>query len=234
MSTLVTGFLLFEMVAALAPPAQAGGERPNIDRVAVSRDRAGVLTFRIHFASPVITDPDDTVQVAMDTDRNQHTGVDGLEYSLDYTGSARLLTAVDGKPVVSDPPGLRFRREEVGFLGLRSSAMTFSIPASAIGDARRFDFYAFARMDGKLDEAPNPRLLSHGLWTYPRQEARAGFEVETYFDDRDTTPLLGRGEVIALLVVGVLGMGALVATIGWTVERRRQRKSLARRPSHLP
>jgi hypothetical protein len=72
------------VAALLAPVARA--ERPNIERVVVSRSDNGVLTFRIFFAAPVIVDPDDNVQVAIDADRDSGTGVDGLDYSLDQTG----------------------------------------------------------------------------------------------------------------------------------------------------
>lgn len=227
--------LLLAVTVALALPAAANAERPNIDRVTVGRDHSGVLTFRIHLARPVILDPDDTVQVAIDTDRDHVSGVHGLEFALDHTGmsalgTSALLTAVHGKPVESHPPALRFTSDEKGPFGLASSSMAFSIPASAIGDPHRFDFYVFARVDGEMDDAPQRGLLSHAFWTYPKKrEIRAGetYPVETYNESPDTNSLHfpeHSGLVIALVAASLFGAGALAAFVGWGVEQRRRRE----------
>lgn len=217
---------------ALTTPSDARAERPNIDRVLVSRDDQGVLRFHINFASPVIIDPDDTVQVAIDADRDGGTGVDGLEYSLDVAGpvgfgppgsSLSLLTAVDGKPVASHPAALRFSRHAAGY-GFSSSSMTFTIPASAMGDPRRFDFYAFIRMEGELDEAPSHVLLPAGMrpWTYPKNGEPAldeAYPVETYVDGSDITLHERPKVVLAAAAATIVGIGAVLGAIGWSVQR---------------
>jgi len=160
-------------VGALAVPARASADRPNIEHVTVSRDGEGRLSFRIDFAGSVIIGYTDHVQVAIDSDRDPGTGVDGLDYSLDWSllddeDSFTLLTAVDGEPVESNPSGLQFSRTTAsGTQGFGSFSVVFSVPASTIGSPRRFDFYVFVRADGMLDEAPSHLFFSAGTspWT---------------------------------------------------------------------
>ena len=218
---------------ALTIPSLANA-RPNIDRVTVSRDHQDRLTFRIFFASPVGLDPKDQLQVAIDADRDPSTGVDGLDYSLDQSGSLigvdddRLLTAVDGEPVESNPPELRFDYEPAGF-GFTASSATFSVPASLIGDPARFDFYVFIRVDGELDEAPSHVLFAAGdlPWTYPREgEPSAGeaYPVETYVDGSDATLHERPRFFLVVVAVFVFVLGGLLAVGGWSVQRLRERK----------
>jgi hypothetical protein len=243
--------LLLVAMLALAAPPLADAARPDIDRVVVSRDGDGVLRFRIAFGSPLVApDEDANVQVAIDADRDYSTGVDGLEYSLDKSGgwfgdpfavvddpddndpyiddpaSLALLTAVDGEPVESHPRRLRFSHEGNAWPdGIRS--VTFSVPASVIGDPRRFDFYVFIRSEGHLDEAPSHVLFSAGAapWTYPRDGTPAASEAyltETYFDNPDVT-LSERPGLFIAVVVFVLVFGGLLAVGGWGVQRLRKR-----------
>jgi hypothetical protein len=236
---------LVATLAALTAPAVAIAERPDIERVVVGRDDVGVITFRIFFGSPVIVDPADNIQVAIDADRDSGTGVNGLDYSLDQTGPlsfganrAALLTAVDGERVVSHPRTLRFSRKAAGY-GFSSSSVAFSVPASVIGDPRRFDFYVFIRMEGELDEAPSHVLFSAGAapWTYPKDGEPAlgeAYPVETYEDGSDFT-LSERGGVFLSVVGGVvLGIGALVAVVGWGVYRLSARRKMRSLPNGDP
>jgi hypothetical protein len=229
--------LLLVVVAAIAlsGPAHALAGRPNIDTVVVSRDDDGIVTFRIDFAEPVIMDPDDNVQVAIDADRDPGTGVDGLDYSLDQTGplfedsdQAALLTAVDGEPVASYPSSLRFSRTAGGTFGLGTSSVSFAVPASVIGNPDRFDFYVFIRVEGVLDEAPSHVLFSAGSlpWTYPTHsvEAGAAYPVETYVDGSDATLSERPGILIGVVAAGLLGLGAVLAVGGWAVQRHRSRR----------
>jgi hypothetical protein len=237
----------------MAVPSYALADRPDIDRVVVSRDGEGVLRFRISFGSPLVTpDNEANVQVAIDADRDSGTGVDGLDYSLDKSGGwsgdpfvvvpdlddadsfvddplwLALLTAVDGEPVESHPRRLRFSHEGNGWPdGIKS--VTFSVPASVIGDPRRFDFYVFIKTDESLDEAPSHVLFSAGTspWTYPKQDAPEvgdAYPVETYVDGSDITLKERPGVVIAVIAAGVLIIGAVLAVAGWWVQRQRSRK----------
>ena len=234
--------VLAAVVAALIAPSPAYAERPNIERVVVSRTEDGRLTFRIFFANPVTVDPDDNVQVAIDADRDSGTGVDGLDYSLDQIGplsfgaeQATLLTAVDGEPVASEPPTLRFSCKAAGY-GFSCSNVAFSVPASVIGDPRRFDFYVFIRVEGELDEAPSHVLSSAGSapWTYPKDaEPATGtpYPVETYVDGSDFTVSERGGVFLAVAVGGLLGVGAIVGLMGWGVQRLRSSRQGPSQPS---
>src|SRR5262245_37222136 len=171
--------VLCTALAALGFPAAARAERPNIDHVVVSRNDDGIISFRIAFASAVTVSLDDQLQVAIDADRDSGTGVDGLEYSLDFSfGEPALLTAVNGEPVESHPSTLRVshQTDPQGF-GFSDLSTAFELPASLIGDPRRFDFYVFIRTDeGDLDEAPSHVLFSAGSspWAYPKDEREVG------------------------------------------------------------
>jgi hypothetical protein len=214
-------------IAALVAPTAVWAARPDIDRVTVSRDDHGRITFHIAFAAPLTLGIDDQVQVAIDADRDYTTGIDGLDYSLDWSfGSAALLTAVDGEPEQSNPSSFRFKKENGEFL---TSAATFSIAAADIGSPKRFDFYAFVQEDGDLDEAPSHVLFSAGSapWTYPVDgEPAAGvpYPTETYVDGSDFTVSERGGAFLVIVVVGLFGVGAILAVGGWSVERLRKRK----------
>jgi hypothetical protein len=233
-----TALVLSTVLALLAFPAAAMAERPNIERVVVSRTDEGVIAFRIEFAKPVVVDPEDTVQVAIDSDRDSGTGVDGLEYSLDIFGPVSiaprdglsLLTAVDGEPVASHPSALRFTRE-VGeeTFGFGSSSMTFSIPTALVGNPRRFDFYAFIRVEGELDEAPSHFLIPPGYlpWTYPKQRAPdvgEAYPVEYYEDGWDITVNERPGLLLGFGAAALVVLGGLLALVGWSIQRFRHRE----------
>jgi hypothetical protein len=229
-------FLLVATLALAAPPL-ADAARPDIERVTVSRDEDDRLTFKLSFVDPVIVEADDQIQVAIDADRDPGTGVDGLDYSLDQPGplyrgedDATLLTAVDGEPIASNPPELRFDYEEANDYGFFVSSVTFSLPSSVIGDPARFDFYVFIRVDGQLDEAPSHVLFSAGAlpWTYPKDgtpDVGEAYPTETYFDNSDFTLSEQSGPFIGLVVGFVLAVGGLLAVGGWSVQRLRKRNA---------
>jgi hypothetical protein len=219
--------VLLTAIASMVAPAVSWAARPDIEQVVVSRDEGGRVTFRVDFAAPVVLGVGGQVQVAIDADRDVATGIDGLDYSLDWSfGSASLLTAVGGEPEPSYPPSFRVTKEGDDFL---PSGMTFSIAAADIGDPKRFDFYAFVEKDGELDEAPSHVVVSAGSapWTYPTNGAPAPGEpypTETYVDGSDFT-LSERGGLFLVIVVGgMLCVGAILGLGGWSVERWRKRK----------
>lgn len=219
----ITALVLAALV--VVAPAQAAGA--DIDRVTVSRSADDVITFRIEFAAPVDLIDVETVQVAIDADRNLDTGIDGLDYSLDWRGSPVLLTAVDGDEVVSEPESLEFRYE--GDAASSAIAVSFAVAASDIGSPERFDFYTFVEQDGHRDIAPVHVLFS-AAWTYPEDEQAAGdpYPTATYEDLTDLSLSEGGWGFVAILVAvvgGLLALGAIVAVIGWSVDRRRKRRS---------
>jgi hypothetical protein len=230
--------LLLVATLALAAPPLADAARPDIERVTVSRDEDDRVTFKLFFAEPVFVESDDQIQVAIDADRDPGTGIDGLDYSLDQQGAlyrgadtAALLTAVDGVPVESYPPELRFGYEEgaAGY-GFSVSSVTFSVPSSMIGDPSRFDFYVFIRVEGQLDEAPSHRLFSAGSlpWTYPTDGTPGvgeAYPTETYVDNSDLTLSEQPGQFIALVVAFALVVAGLLVVGVWGVRRFRKRNA---------
>lgn len=234
------------VLAVLLIPATAAAGRPNLERVVVSRTPDQRVSFRIEFAEPVALRHDTTVQIAIDADRDPDTGIDGLDYSLDWretvvsgadvsipedaadalreaiTGWSKpfaLLTAVDGEAVESHPRSLTFSHDD--------DVVTFSIAAADIGGTERFDFYAFVEQDGKLDEAPSHVLFSAGAvpWTYPREGVPAAgqpYPTQVYEDLSDTT--LSEDPLGTLLIgaLVLLGIGGVVALVGWSLERHRR------------
>lgn len=240
------GRFLVIFLAALLIPATASAARPNIERVVVSRTPDQRVTFRIEFAEPVALRHDTTVQIAIDADRDPATGIDGLDYSLDWRESVVseadvtimgevddalretitdwtkpyvLLTAVDGEAVESHPRSLTFSHDD--------DVVTFSIAAADIGGTERFDFYAFIEQDGKLDEAPSHVLFSAGAmpWTYPRDgapAARQPYPTQVYQDPTDTTLSETPAGILAVGVLAVLAVGGVVAIVGWSFERHRR------------
>lgn len=187
----------------------------DIERVVVSRSVDGRLTFRIAFAELVALDYVNKVQVAIDADRDPDTGIDGLDYSLDWSGSPALLTAVNGEPEVSHAQSLGFRHA--------SRAVTFSIATAEIGSPARFDFYTFVDQPGHTDIAPVHQFFSES-WTYPRDDVAAGqpYPTEEYEDLNDNTLVEGdwSGPATILVIVGgVLALGAVAALAGWSIER---------------
>jgi hypothetical protein len=216
----------------LAAPAARAGDRPNITRVVVSRSQDEQISFRVEFSAPVTLDPERTkLQVALDTDRDVTTGVDGLEFALDWqSGDAAVLEAVNGEATTTRAP-LDFRHD-------RTSA-TFAVPASAIGNPSRFDFYVFiAEGEDLVDEAPSHVLVSAGAdpWTYPADgEPGPGeaYPTDSYDDATDLT-LSERPSFLYILIGGVFGGGALLAVAGWGFERWRRRRTPATPPSPRP
>lgn len=240
------GRFLVIVLAALLVPATASAARPDLERVVVSRTPDQRVTFRIEFAEPVELRHDTTVQIAIDADRDAATGIDGLDYSLDWRESVVseadvtimgevddalrdtitdwtkpyvLLTAVDGEAVESHPRSLTFSHD--------GDVVTFSIAAADIGGTERFDFYAFIEQDGTLDEAPSHVLFSAGAmpWTYPRDEvpaARQPYPTQVYDDPTDTTLSEAPVGVLVVGALAVLAVGGVVAIVGWSFERHRR------------
>lgn len=240
------------LLATLFVPATASAARPDLERVVVSRAPDQRVTFRIEFAERVTLRHDTTVQIAIDADRDPATGIDGLDYSLDWTESVlsgadisipddvedalrdtitdwtkpfALLTAVDGEAVESHPRSLTFSHD--------GDVVSFSIAAADIGGTERFDFYAFIEQDGKLDEAPSHVLLPAGAmpWTYPRDGAPAvgqPYPTQVYEDPTDATLSEAPLGVLVIGLLVVLAVGGVVAIAGWSIERlRRARRAEA-------
>jgi len=180
-ASLVTAILASLVIAVPARAADA-----NIDKVVVSRGFDGVIQFWLECAEPVTLDDGTTVQVAIDADRNPETGIDGIDYSLEWTGHPSLLSAVDGETVRSRPESLEVEHD--------GDVVTHSIAAEDIGSPDRFDFYTLVEQHGHRDIAPVNVLFS-ATWTYPRSEVPAGeqYPAGTYEDLTDWSLPEGSG-----------------------------------------
>jgi hypothetical protein len=198
-------------------PGVAAADRPNIERVVVSRALGSTFVFRIEFEKPIMLTPETTIQVALDTDRDSSTGNDGLEYSLDRTEYPSLLVATPGgKTEEKTDSSLTFVQA--------GNVAKFSIVATDIGDPARFDFYVFIEIGDELvDQIPPHHLLFSELTTYPKEALAPGapYPVETYEDKQGAR----MSRLILLGVLGVLGLGAVLAVGGWAFERRHRRVS---------
>lgn len=204
-------------LTALAHASAGEAGDANIDTVVVSRSADDVISFSIEFAEPVALDNDTQVQVAIDVDRNSDTGVDGLEYSLDWQRYASVFKAVDGEELEIEPESLEFAHD--------GAVITFSIAARDIGFPDRFDFYTFIEQGGHSDVAPGHVLFS-AMWTYPSDHVPPGepYPTETYDDLTDLSLAEGDWESFALIAGGVLILGAILALVGWSIERYRKRR----------
>jgi len=222
------GLLLLSVLVlgAAWPGSAASAGSTDIKAVVVSRDSASILTFVIQFAGPVSLDNATKLQVMLDTDRKSSTGIQGAEYALDYSAyrgsepEPSLIHSIDGKGYTSPTPP-RF------WTG--PSDATFEVPTSNIGDPRVFDFWVFVERNGDLVEtAPTHVLVStySQPWTYPKDGASApgaGYPTQTYEDISDTS-LETTNIPWKWILLGIVGLAALLGFGGWTFERIRGRR----------
>jgi len=116
------------------PTGDATGGAPDITRVVVSNDTAGVLTFTVTTVAPIV----DTslIGIDLDTDSSPATGASGAEYSL-FAGTGEVvLQKWDGSQFVdATAPSLSMTRS--------GNVVVFRINRSDIGNVARFGFNAF-------------------------------------------------------------------------------------------
>jgi hypothetical protein len=167
-----------------------GSAQPDIRRVTVSRARNGTLTFRIDFRAPVVLDWSKSLQVSLDTDRNEETGVQGAEYTLAFMSagkeppSAVLFTVRGEDESASQPRSLSF--------STTPTSATFRIAATAIGHPTVFRFSVLIQDQATgaypiYDQAPSdlrPYELSNP-WSYPKSGKHTtgqAYPTETYIN----------------------------------------------------
>jgi len=214
--------IVLALAAAVAWPAtSAASGRPNIEKVVVSRDRTGILTFAVRFASAATLDADTKLQVMLDTDRDSSTGSEGAEYALDYSSPTGVLDPTSS--LLASGEGDFSARPQ--FTETPRSA-TFRISVDSIGDPGVFDFWVFVEVNGDLVEtAPTHVVVSTYAqpWTYPKDGAPGSgqpYPTATYEDFNDTS--LETSDIPWLLIVfGIIGIGGLLGLGGWAYDRRR-------------
>jgi hypothetical protein len=191
-----------------------------------------VLTFAIRFASPVRLDAKTKLQVMLDTDRDSNTGTEGAEYALDYSSPTGWM---DPTPMLLIAGEGASRSATPEFSSTPRSA-TFRISVYDVGDPDVFDFWVFVEVSGDLVEtAPTHVIISSDAqpWTYPKDGAPGAgdpYLTETYEDLSDMS--LQTSDVPwTLIVLGVIGAGALLRIGGWAYDRYRGRPTPPGRPT---
>lgn len=146
---------------------------PDIRTVVVTRTPTGMLSFRITFRHPTELTGATQLQVMLDTDRKQQTGIQGSEYALDYSraridGPSTVLITVHGKnSLVSKPRSLHFRSTP--------TSATFQIASKALRKPGVFGFRVFAaRGDAFIDEVPLKGVaVGRAEWIYPAPSSKS-------------------------------------------------------------
>ena len=215
------GLIVLALAATAALPAvSTASGRPDIEKVAVSRDQAGMLTFAIGFASPTTLGSGTKLQVMLDTDRDSSTGTDGSEYALDYSAPVEgmdptpsLLVAGEGESPSATPEFTSTPR-----------LATFRVSVSDIGDPDVFDFWVFVQVGHDLVEtAPTHVLISTSAqpWTYPNDgapDAGQAWPTDTYEDLADSS--LETANIPWLMILlGIVGVAALLGFGGAAYDR---------------
>ena len=205
----------------------AGSPRPDIRQVEVSVVGDAVL-FRIVYAKPAQLPSTAVLDIFLDADDDRSTGDEGFEYAADYsrgTAGTAYVSLFRGADNELRPDGLRFVHEA------RSS--TFTVPVEALGFPASFDysfaFYVLIEVDGELaDSAPTHVLISTAAQPFDVDASKLLTNDHLTFEDlADSTP--AEDSAALLWVVGaVLGVGALLALAGWTVERLRRNRPESR------
>jgi hypothetical protein len=217
----LAALIVLALAATAASPAvSTASGRPDIEKVVVSRDQAGTLTFAVGFASPTALGTGTKLQVMLDTDRDPGTGADGGEYALDYSAPVEgmdptpsLVVAGEGESPTTTPE----------FTSTPHSA-TFRVSVYDIGDPDVFDFWVFVEVNGDLVEtAPTHVLVSTSAkpWTYPEDsapDAGQAWPTDTYQDLSDSG--LETANIPWLMILlGIVGVAALLGFGGAAYDR---------------
>jgi hypothetical protein len=142
----------------------AGGDAdtsPDITRVAITNDDAGIVTVTLTLGNRATWGGDDLAAIGVDTDQNPDTGsvFYGAEYELNLQGTtAGVLQA---KPDGDYTPGLVPPSLHAAFTG---GAVTFSFKASDFGLSAGFNLYTLTvDRSNAYDEAPDIRTINYQL-----------------------------------------------------------------------
>jgi hypothetical protein len=117
----------------LGDPAGDSGPGPDITKVTVSADDAGILTFRIEMPNRATLGPEYSAIVFLDTDSNPATGDHGTNYALGMVGGASALLRWNG----STPEPVRPSTATASYA---NGVATLSVSAIELGGTSSFGF----------------------------------------------------------------------------------------------
>ena len=194
----------------------------DIREIDVRLAEAGAIEFQIRYAEPVELPRSTVIDIFIDADGDRSTGDEGFEYAIDYS------RGIDGRPYASVFRGVHERRAAGLEFAHAGASSTFTVPAGALGFPRSFtysfSFYVVMEVGGELaDAAPTHVLVSSSAQPFDVEasDLLAGTTL-TYQDLADGTP--AEDPAMLLYVAGaVLAFGAVLALVGWSVERVRTR-----------
>ena len=140
--------------------AHADGS-PDVTRVDMSNDDAGVLRLAISLPELATLPRDVSVTVGFDTDRDAATGGEG--------GADYLFRARDGSYRLLRWHGDRYAQDEYAEVtAAYRTALELTLPARAIGKPAAFDFFVLVERGGAFDRAPDAGAYSYEVKIAPR------------------------------------------------------------------
>lgn len=144
----------------VADPTGDSGPGPDITKVTVSADDAGVLTFRIETLNRPTLGPEYTALVFLDTDSNPATGQRGSEYTLGMVGGASALLRWNG--TTPEPV-----RPSTATASYANGVATLSVSAIELGGTSSFGFWVGVHDDleddSNWDAAPESGTMAYSL-----------------------------------------------------------------------
>jgi hypothetical protein len=131
------------------PTGDAVAGAADFTQLVVSNDVDGNISFAFTFGNRSTFTPDDTVIVALDSDKNTSTGTSGIDFLIGITASRVALLRGDGTTfALASSPTLR---------GANNN-MTVTINRSDLGATTGFEFVALSTLssnDAAEDFAPD-------------------------------------------------------------------------------
>jgi hypothetical protein len=138
----------------ITDPSDDAGGAPDIIKMVVTDDVAGSFTFTVELATMPDLQPDGLLVVFLDTDRNDTTGRNGVEFYVSATPKGVALARWTGSAweIVPDA-NLQLR--------LTGSGVQFELPQALVGTTH-FDAFAGATRESTnaVDAAPDDGALA--------------------------------------------------------------------------
>jgi hypothetical protein len=141
-------------------PAGDSGPGPDITKVTVSADDAGMLSFRVETPNRPTIGSEYSVIVYLDTDSNPATGLRGTDYALGMVGGFTALLLWNG----TEPEPVRPSTATGSY---SNGVATLSVNAIELGGASSFGFWVGVHDDvdddSNWDAAPGSGTVAYSL-----------------------------------------------------------------------
>jgi hypothetical protein len=141
-------------------PAGDSGPGPDITKVTVSADDAGMLSFRVETPNRPTIGSEYSVIVYLDTDSNPATGLRGTDYALGMVGGFTALLRWNG----TEPEPVRPSTATGSY---SNGVATLSVNAIELGGASSFGFWVGVHDDvdddSNWDAAPGSGTVAYSL-----------------------------------------------------------------------